>query len=257
MRLALLLAAAASLAAADEAPRREAPRINVGGIVNAASNLPAPQNFVSPGAIISIYGTGLALETREAGPGDGIDGLLPRSLAGVEVNFGITPAALFYVSPLQINAQVPAELAPGGWNVQVKLGITSATEPVTVRPYSPGLFPVARHADGALVSRQAPARVGEYLLFFGTGFGPTLPLLLTGQLAPLEPLRLVKPIEARIGGVTLEGEDMYYAGTAPGYAGLDQFNLRIPAASPAGDLEVLVKIDDSWSQPGFRIPVVR
>ncbi len=257
MRLALLLAAAASFAAAEEAPRRELPRINVGGIVNAASNLPAPQNFVSPGAIISIYGTGLALETREAGPGDGMEGFLPRTLAGVRVNFGSIPAALFYVSPLQINAQVPAELAPGDWEVQVKLDIMSASEPVTVRPYSPGIFPVARHTDGTLVSRQAPARVGEYILFFGTGFGPTRRLLLTGQLAPLEPMRLDKPIEARIGDITLAAEDVYYAGTAPGYAGLDQFNLRIPAAAPAGDLEVLVKIVDSWSQPGFRIPVVR
>ena len=90
MRLAALVAtAAAVLTAADGVPRREAPRINVGGIVNAASNLPAPDNFVSPGAIISIYGIGLATETREVRPSDIENGFLPTSLAGVSVFFGL------------------------------------------------------------------------------------------------------------------------------------------------------------------------
>ena len=60
-------AAVAVLLAADGVPSPEAPRINVGGVVNAASSIPAPNNFVSPGAIVSIYGTGLAKDARVAG----------------------------------------------------------------------------------------------------------------------------------------------------------------------------------------------
>ena len=250
-------AAAAVLAAADGAPRREAPRINVGGIVNAATNRPAPDNTISPGAIVSIYGTGLSTETREVRQSDITNGYLPENLAGVSVFFGPLPASLFFVSPLQINAQAPTALQPGEWEVKVRLERLEASEKVVVRPYSPGLFNVARHVDGMQVTRNAPARPGEYIVFFGTGFGPSRPPLQNGELAPLMPLWLASRIEAKIGDVALDPEDIYYWGLAPGYAGLYQFNLRVPAAAPSGDMEVMVKIADSWSQTGMRIPVER
>jgi len=250
-------AAAAVLLAADGVPRPEAPRINVGGIVNAASNRPAPDNFICPGALVSIYGTGLASAAREVRESDLINGRLPESLAGVTVFFGGAPAPLLYISPLQINAQAPDNLQPGEWEVRVKLNQLEASERVVVRPYSPGLFPVARHTDGTLVSRNAPARPGEYILLFGTGYGPTRPQVLSGDLAPPEPVWMAARVEAKIGDILLAPEDVYYWGLAPGFAGLCQFNLRVPAGAPAGEPEVLVKVDEYWSQPGVRVPVER
>src|SRR5579885_3556110 len=216
MRPALLYAlaaaaAAAVLTAADGVPRSEAPQINVGGVVNAASNLPAPNNFVSPGAIISIYGTGLAGVAAAASAGSGVFSL-PEVLAGVTVLFGPVAAPLFYVSPLQINAQVPTYLQPGEWQVQVKYNRLDSSTPVVVRPYSPGLFGVARHSDGTQVTRDAPARPGEYILFFGTGFGPTRPPMETGASAPPGPTWMVAPIAAKIGDIPLAPEDIYYWG---------------------------------------------
>ncbi len=251
------VAAAAVLFAADRGSRPAAPRINVGGIVNAASNRPAPDNFVSPGAIISIYGTGLANVTREVRHEDLVHGFLPVILSDVSVFFGPVAAPLFYISPTQINAQVPAELQPGVWIVKVRVNNLESSEPALVYPFSPGLFGVARHTDGMLVTREVPARPGEWIMFFGTGYGPTSPLMLSGALAPLEPLWMDYMIEARIGETLLPREDIYYWGLAPGYAGLYQFNLRIPVAAPAGDLEVQVKVADQWSQPGVRIAVAR
>ena len=250
-----LLAAAAVLAAADSGPRPAAPQINPGGIVNAATNRAAPENFVSPGSIISIYGTGLATVTREVLPDDITAGYLPETLAGVAVFFGGVPAHLFYVSPLQINAQAPTVLLAGEWEVRVRVDRLDAYARVSVRAYSPGLFPVSRHADGTLVTRESPARRGEFLLFFGTGFGPARLPILSGALAPLAPTPLVSGIEAEIGGTALAPADIYYAGLAPGYAGLYQFNLRIPAGTPPGDAEVRVGIAGEWSQPGVRVPI--
>ena len=253
-----LAAAAAVLAAADKAPRPAAPLINVGGIVNAASNRGAPDNYISPGAIISIYGTGLANETREVRDDDLVNGqFLPVNLAGVSVFFGGVSAPLFYVSPLQINAQVPVEIGPAEWTVRVTHTSLESKEKVVVRPYSPGLFSVARHAGGLLVSRDAPARPGEFILFFGTGFGPTMPAFQTGAAAPQFPVFLLAPIEAAISEIPLGAADIYFSGLAPGFAGLYQFNLRIPPAAPAGDLEVRIKVADEWSQPGVRVPVTR
>ncbi len=253
-----LAAAAAVLAAADKAPRPAAPLINVGGIVNAASNRGAPDNYISPGSIISIYGTGLANATRDAREEDLVNGLfLPVNLAGVSVFFGRVPAPLFFVSPLQINAQVPVEIGPAVWTVLVTHTNLESTEKVLVRPYSPGLFSVARHSDGLLVSREAPAKAGEFILFFGTGFGATMPAFQTGAAAPQFPVFMIAAIEAAIGEIPLGAADIYYSGLAPGFAGLYQFNLRIPPAAPAGDLEVRVKVAEEWSQPGVRVVVAR
>ncbi len=248
-----LLVAAAVLAAADPGPRPAAPVINPGGIVNAATNRPAPDNFVSPGAIISIYGTGLAKVTQEVRPEDFERGFLPSTLGGVSVFFGGVPGYLFYVSPLQINAQVPTVLQPGEWEVRVLVDRLESRERVQVRPYSPGLFGTARHADGTAVSAAAPGRRGEYILFYGTGYGATRPPTLAGALAPQSPVWLASPVEAEIGGAALAAEDIYYWGLAPGYAGLYQFNLRIPAGTPAGEAEVRVGIAGEWAPP-VRIP---
>lgn len=249
-------AAAAVLAAADGVPSPEAPRVNVGGVVNAASSLPAPNNYVSPGAIISIYGTGLSNVTQAVGIGDLVNGALPKSLSGVHVSIGGLAAPLFFISPLQINAQVPDDLQPGVWGVTVRLINLESSDQVEVRAYSPGLFNVARHADGTLVSHDAPGRPGEYLLFFGTGFGPTVPSFTAGQLAPLGPTWMASFVQASIGGILLPPSGIYYSGLAPTFAGLYQFNLQIPPAAPPGDLEVRVEVTDQWSQPGVRIPVV-
>src|SRR5213593_4730142 len=154
------LVLAAAMAAADLGPRPAAPRINAGGIVNAASNRPAPDNYVSPGAIVSIYGTGLAAEAREVRTSDLDSGFIPEILAGVSVFFGPVAAHLFYVSPLQINAQVPTALQPGEWEVIVRFDRLESREKVMVRPYSAGLFNAFRHNDGVAVNRDNPARPG-------------------------------------------------------------------------------------------------
>jgi uncharacterized protein (TIGR03437 family) len=247
----------AVLAVTNLGPRPSAPTINPGGIVNAATNRPAPENFVCPGGIISIYGTGLASVTREVRSDDIDNGFLPETLAGVAVFFGPVAAPVFYVSPLQINAQVPTVLQPGEWEVRVRVERLESRERVVVRPYSPGLFAVARHTDGTQVSSAAPARPGEYILFFGTGFGPTRPPLLSGALAPQAPTWMTSRIEAQIAGADLAPDDIYYWGLAPGFAGLYQFNLRIPAGTPSGDAEVRVGVAGEWSQPDLRIPVRR
>ncbi len=254
-----LATALVALAAGEGLPGPQAPKINVGGVVHAATNRPAPDNYISPGAIISIYGTGLAGETREVRASDLVNGYLPETLANVSVYFGLAPAPLFYVSPTQINAQAPTGLQPGEWEVTVRYNRLESRATVTVRAYAPGLFPVARHTDGRLVDGNGPARPREWLLFFGTGFGPTTPALLAGALAPLEPVPMVdaqgreRAIEVQIGGFALDPADIYYAGLAPGYAGLYQFNLRVPPGT-AGLAQVLVKVGEEWTPP-VRIPV--
>src|SRR6185436_8287658 len=83
------------------------PRISSGGVVNGASFAPAPVP-VAPGSIISIFGINLApsIATADRVP-------LPTDLASTSVRINGTLAPLFFVSPGQINAQLPFEVASG------------------------------------------------------------------------------------------------------------------------------------------------
>src|ERR1035437_1985715 len=72
-------------------------------------------NDLAPGSIVSIFGTGLAGAVLQAPAGSA----LPTRLFDAEVTFNNVSAPLFYVSPTQINAQVPLELPPGPVTVEV------------------------------------------------------------------------------------------------------------------------------------------
>jgi len=175
----------------------------------------------------------------------------------VRVYIGPLAAPLLYVSPTQINAIAPLALLPGDWEVAVVFDGRVGTARAAVKAFSPGLFPVMRHPDGTPIDRQRSARPGDWILVYGTGFGATTPALGAGALAPPLPVWLVSPVEARIGDLPLGRDDIYYAGLAPGFAGLYQFNLRVPVQAPAGDLEVVVRVEEEWSQRGLKVPVTR
>ncbi len=261
LRWAVLGAAAATLFAAEQG-RKDIPAIYAGGVVNAASFVPAPDNFVAPGSIVSIFGDDLALRTRAA-TGRLDRGRLPLELGGVQVRVGGQLAPLFFVSPGQINLQIPASLAarPQPWTVVVvREGLNSpAADGVHVRATAPGLFPVIAHADFTLVGRgdpegSFPAKAGETVILFGTGFGPTDPPVVEGQL-PTFIAPIVLPHRIFLNGQELPANATYYIGQAPGLAGLQQVNLTLPAPLDAGDYEVVVEVSGAASQPGVLIAV--
>src|SRR5690349_9651326 len=76
----------------------QTPVVEAGGVVDAAS-FTAP---VVPGSLVSIFGAHLA-----SAPGAAQAIPLPVALGGVTVSFNGIAAPLLYVSPLQINAQLP------------------------------------------------------------------------------------------------------------------------------------------------------
>ena len=51
----------------------------------------------------------------------------------------------------------------------------------------------------------------------------------------------LEDVEATINGMPLR---VLYAGAAPGFAGLNQLNLQLPANVPSGNLVITVKIND-------------
>lgn len=246
-----------------EIERRYAPTIGEGGVVNAASFRPAPENLVVPNGIISIFGIDLALRTKTVGMGDLQQGRLPLSLGGVTVDVGGIPAPLYFVSPGQINVQAPSTLPPNQVTVRVfRESLLSNEVTVKVAKLDPGLFmfvgrPIITHLDYKLVGRgefegSTPAHPGEYVVLFATGMGLTLPPVLAGQL-PMFAAQTLAPVRVWVGERLLEGAaSIQYSGQAPGLAGVYQINLLLPLDVPLGDPEIIV---DTRTQPGLTIAI--
>jgi hypothetical protein len=140
--LALGLAAASLLSGAETEPRY-APSVYINGVVNGASFTPAPDNFIVPTGIISIFGEDLALRTRQVSQEDLFQGRLPYSLGGVSVRIAGQLVPLYFVSPNQVNVQAPANLPRGETRLRInRESLVSNEVMVKVREVDPALFTV-------------------------------------------------------------------------------------------------------------------
>lgn len=229
------------------------PAIRSGGVISAAAF--GQSTAIAPGTWIEIYGTNLASTTREWSGSDfnGINA--PASLDGVSVRIANQPAYVRYVSPGQLNVQVPSNVPAGQQSIVVTTQAgSSAPFTVTVNAQQPGLLAtsafliggrqnaVALFPDGAYVlppnaipgvgSRRA--RAGDVITFYGIGFGAVTPAVPAGQVAQGS-TALALPLQISIAGARAATT---YAGLAPGAIGLYQFNVTIPpvAASDAAAL---------------------
>lgn len=214
------------------APGAVGPAISLAGATNAASYT----STVSPGEIVSIFGKDMAVTPAASGAPP-----LPLQLSDLKVTVNGVAAPLYYVSPLQINAQIPFETALGTADVQVNSSAGSAHLNVPVAAAAPAIFTVNSLGTGAgaiehgvslqLVTDSNPATAGEIVAVYCTGLGAVSPPAATGNAPSLPPPQTVLPVTASVGGAPAT---VTYAGLAPGFAGLYQVNLQIPAGTPAG-----------------------
>jgi len=211
-------------------------------VVNAASMSAGP---VAPGEIVSIFGTGLGPDVGLTGAYTA-GGLLSTALGGAEVRFAGVSAPLFYVQAGQINAQVPYETVGGAAHVEIyyQENLVSETD-VQIAAASPAIFPVIVNQDGWINSRSAPAASGEIVVFYATGEGFTDTGNVTGQpaAAPYPQPRL--PVTVTVAGIEAE---ILYAGSAPGFVGVMQINVRVPGgAIPPGQSTIQLSVGGSVS----------
>lgn len=150
---------------------------------------------------------------------------------------------LLFVSPAQINFQLPADVPPGAATLTViSAGSANVSANVTVVQDAPGLFPqivngetlaLAFHADGTLVTQSSPARIGELLTVYGTGFGPTNPARPEGFAVPQSPVfNVTDPVSVAVGNDTVTPSSTF---ALAGSVGVDavQFTLTDPSLSGA------------------------
>jgi uncharacterized protein (TIGR03118 family) len=207
----------------------------IASVFQSASYMPA----ISPGAFGSVKGTALAATTRNAGAADTVNGQLPIALDGVTVTVDGRPAYLDYISPKQINFIAPPDTNWGQVPVVVYNNeVASAAGSVWLQPYAPGFFlngvyVTATHADGSLVGattldpgKSTPAKPGETIVLYGTGFGPTNP--------PMDGRVLYEPVPAeKWPVVTIGGLPATVTWAGLSSAGTYQIDVTVPAI-PAG-----------------------
>jgi len=220
--------------------------ISSGGIVNGAS-FTAP---VSPGSIISIFGTNLAPSTAASNGAP-----LLNSLSGVSVEVNGAPVPLYVVTAGQINAQLPYGTAAGTAALVVATDSgRSAPANFTVASAAPGIFvypgstrAIAANQDGTLNSPDNPESRGRVIVCYVTGLGAVDPPVPTGQSAPLDVLsRATALVSATIGDAPATVD---FAGLAPTFVGLGQINVTVPdGAAQGAAIPLIIEVAGQKSQ---------
>lgn len=221
-----------------------APWIVPDGVVNGGSFLPG----YAAGTWVTVRGFNLAPTTRTWDQTDFIGNKLPTQLDGVSVTINGQPGYVYYISPAQINLLSPDRPTQGPAAVEVN-GPQGRSNTVTVQ--AQGLAPAffmfdpegrkyvaAVHADGVYLAKSnlfagldtRPAKPGDIVLLFGTGFGDTDPPAPPGELIG-QPARLNLPVGIRIGGLPAA---VAFAGLIS--PGLYQFNVTVPQVADGDQL---------------------
>jgi uncharacterized protein (TIGR03437 family) len=201
---------------------------------------------VAPGSAISIFGVNLA-DNVQLNNAD----TMPQTLAGVTVSAAGRLLPLYYVSPSQINAQLPADTPVGPASLVVTTPEQAqVTASFTIAQDAPGLFTLtsnnkayalAFHTNGALVTEASPAKAGEVLTLYGTGFGPTTPARPEGLPVPVSPSFVVTdPASVQVGTASFAAQSAY---AFPGAVGIDVVKFALGSGVPSGDLQLTVTIN--------------
>jgi len=224
-------------------------------VITAVSNAASGQPALAANTWVSIYGSNFA----PAGFTDDwsksiVNGNLPPALDGVSVTIGGVAAYVSYLSGSQINV-LTGNIGSGSLSTVVTTAAGSgAPASGTAQQASPAFFPwpggqpVATHADYSLAVKNgtfvgavtAPAQPGETIILWGTGFGPTTPTAPTGAEVPSSQLySTANAVTVTIGGLPAS---VYATVLAPGFAGLFEVIVTVPASLANGDYPLIATV---------------
>ncbi|MFN7922649.1 MAG: hypothetical protein U0Q16_21270 [Bryobacteraceae bacterium] len=206
------------------------PRID--RVVNAADG----SGNIATGGLVSLFGQNLSpvnLATRELP--------LPTALGDSCLTVNGVPAPMMFVSPAQINAQIPYQVdgnvtvilrTPGGISDNFNLLVRPTAPSVFRSPQDPAVSMVVRDKNGELATLSNPLHRGDRFTIYLTGMGRTNPPIEAGVPAPGSPLLpvLTAPV-VRMGGDTL---DVTFAGLSPGQIGVYRIDSAVPGYQKTG-----------------------
>ena len=103
---------------------------------------------------------------------------------------------------------------------------------------------VVKNADFSLIRPNNPATAGDILVIYSTGLGQTTPPQETGKPVPQSPFAKTGDVSVTIGGGNAE---LIYSLASPGFVGLYQTAVRMPAGVTAGNAAVTLKMGSAPS----------
>jgi uncharacterized protein (TIGR03437 family) len=209
----------------------------------------------APGMLASIF----AFPGQSFGSQTATNGSIPipTTLGNVQVTVGGLPAPLLYVSPSQINFQVPGATPVGATQeievTQASSGQVLASWPFQIDAVSPGLFTTNAtgsgqvatiNQDGSINDSTHPAKAGTYVSLYATGQGVVSGMPPDGEPAPTNTLITTPQLpNVFINGFQVPSTGVQFSGLAPGYVGLWQINAQIPSNVPPGAVSVFIIVD--------------
>jgi uncharacterized protein (TIGR03437 family) len=190
----------------------------------------------APGMIATIFGSGLALGTQSASTVP-----LPSQMQSASVTINGYTAPLYYVSPSQLNVQVPYEVSPFSTaTLTVNVGGQRASTSILIGSAAPGIF---TDQNGSVVPNTTASR-GSSVTLFITGAGNVTPSVATGA-APAAGTALSRlPVPSLSYRVTVGGviAPVQFIGITPGLVGVMQINYQVPTNVTPGNRSVVVTI---------------
>ncbi len=200
--------------------------LSAAGIVNAATFTPA----IAPGGLAALFGKGL---TGSDGP------------AAIDIDN--VPASVVGSTPFQVNFALPLDLEPGPRTLRARSSLGAAELALDVKAVAPAIFMLTTtqgavvNQDGRLNNSFSPVRRGQVLILFATGLGA---VNTDGSLSRTREL-----VTALLSGTELTP---VFAGLAPGFIGLYQINILLPAdQAPGLDVPLSIRQAGVDSNPVF------
>jgi uncharacterized protein (TIGR03437 family) len=216
------------------------PSISISGIGNAASFQP----IVSPGSLAAIFGANLS-NTTGAQPGS-ITAPFPLNAGGVSVTVNGLNAPLLYLSPGQINIQIPYRAGAGPAVLTVNNNGQVAGFQFTITPSAPAFYV---DSSGAPVGAPSVSQGGTIATFIN-GAGEITPATKSGYVSTTSSIsasaKPLLPLSVTVGGVPAY---LTYVGISTGLIGTMQINFTVPASVPAGVQPLVVTVGNLSSPP--------
>jgi uncharacterized protein (TIGR03437 family) len=208
-------------------------------VVNGVTNAESYHMVASPGMLMAIFGSQLANAIQQASAQS-----LPYSMAGFSATVNGVAAPLFYVSPVQVNIQVPYEAGAGPAVLGLNNNGQISGYQFQIAPSAPG---IAADSEGNVIPTAA-AQQGSVATLYLTGEGdvtppiPTgvSPTMLTGSPQPLLPFAVT------VGGVEAFLE---FVGIPSGEVGITRVDFLVPQSVPVGVQSVVVTVNGIASPP--------
>ncbi len=237
----------------------QGPSILSQGTVNSADY----SRSFAPGALISIFGANLSSSTGQPAAFP-----IPTSLAGASVQLAGNGEylPLWYVSPTQINAQLPYDVPVG----QVQLSVVTAAgksnfDTITLIARAPKIFTFDQSGQGPgivtttdyrMLSAANPAAPGQMIVLWMNSMGATSGNPVAGQPAPgsspgSQPSAITEPVTATVDAVPAK---VTFAGLTPGSTGLYQVNVEAPFVVITGPVTVRVTVGEVSTQASVTLP---